>query len=126
MQEEKLYNRLSGRVTDQGQMLAPNPKNMLENIFSATYDPLGNTQSLAGTVANPNLEPAEQISNTLGLAMSALQGSISDQALQAWMATMSDFASKWQQKQSQTSTRDPNETFVSAVRKAFGRYGGLF
>ena len=125
-QFQMLWDRMSGNRQGQGGAnMYVDPKYMLGNIMNAQYDESGKATSLGGMLANPNLLPEEQVQNTIGLVLSSLQGFISDEALNAYSATLNEFAQDWLAERNKNPDQWDKVPFVTALRSKFGTGGGL-
>lgn len=123
----QLWDRLSGRHTNNGANMTADPRAMMQNIMGAKFDPNGKGTSLGRLVDNPDLMPEEQASNTIGLILSSLQGFMSDESLNAYKSMIESFAMDWISQRNQDPSKwDASETFKDAVQKKFGSGGGLF
>ena len=126
-QMSQLWRVMAGESDYAGNNRYVDPTGMLSNVLNAKYSKNDPALSLGQSVGNPNIIPEEQISNTMGLVLSGLQGFVSDSALNAY-ATMLQQASMdfLNMKESNPNEYDSNLTFNAYLKQRFGSGGGLF
>lgn len=125
----RLADRLSGRLTDNGNNQYLNPQSIVQNIFATPkFEPgsQAGVSDISLKINNPGLQPEEQIGNVAQYVLGSLQGVLTNEQIDAYATILDQYATAFMRMYQTTPGGAGNMTFLEFIRSQTNQFGGMF